>query len=149
MTQKWATLLQVALPSFYRPRRRAAYNVGPLPTPTFSSQFLTYMCTRCTTPICLSSPGFRSWPKIFTTPHRVDPGVSGEVVDEEHVISASVECSHLTRSPYVGMEYVEEAFAHVSLFWERVSMVLAELARFAYAFNLLLFECWESDHDSF
>ena len=28
-------------------------------------------------------------------------------------------------------------------------MFLAELARFAYAFNLLLFECRESDDDSF
>ena len=42
---KWATPLQVALPSFYRPRRRAPYNVGPLPTHTFPSPFLAYMCT--------------------------------------------------------------------------------------------------------
>ena len=28
-------------------------------------------------------------------PHRVDPCVPGEVVDEEHVISASAECSRL------------------------------------------------------
>ena len=40
-------------------------------------------------------------------PHRVDVGLSGEVVDEEHVISASAECSRLRRSPYVGMDYVE------------------------------------------
>ena len=39
--------------------------------------------------------------------HRVDPGVPGEVVDEEHVISASAECSRLCRSPYIGMDYVE------------------------------------------
>ena len=30
-----------------------------------------------------------------------------------------------------------------------MSLLLAELASFAYAFNLLLFECWESDDDSF
>ena len=40
-------------------------------------------------------------------PHRVDPGVLGEVVDEEHIISASTECSRLCRSPYIGMDYVE------------------------------------------
>ena len=40
-------------------------------------------------------------------PHWVDPGVPGEVVDEEHVISASAECSRLCRSPYIGMDYVE------------------------------------------
>ena len=39
--------------------------------------------------------------------HWVDPGVPGEVVDEEHVISASAECSGLCRSPYIGMDYVE------------------------------------------
>ena len=39
--------------------------------------------------------------------HRVDPGVPGVVIDEEHVISASAECSRLSRSPYVGMDYVE------------------------------------------
>ena len=64
---KWATPLQVDLPSLYRPRRRAPYNVGPFPTLTFLSTFLTYMCTCCTTPICSSFLGFRSWPKIFTT----------------------------------------------------------------------------------
>ena len=40
-------------------------------------------------------------------PHRVDLGVLGEVVDEEHVISASAECCRLSRSPYIGMTYVE------------------------------------------
>ena len=40
-------------------------------------------------------------------PHRVEPRVPGEVVDEEHVISASAECSRLRWSPYVGMDYVE------------------------------------------
>ena len=40
-------------------------------------------------------------------PHRVDPGVPGVVVDEEHVISASTECSRLSWSPYVGMNYVK------------------------------------------
>ena len=39
--------------------------------------------------------------------HRVDPGVPGEAVDEEHVISASTECSHLSRPPYIGMDYVK------------------------------------------
>ena len=29
---KWATPLHVAFPSFYRPRREAPYNLGPLPT---------------------------------------------------------------------------------------------------------------------
>ena len=43
------------------------YNVGPFPTLTFLSTFLAYMCTRCTMPICSSSPGFCSWPKIFMT----------------------------------------------------------------------------------
>ena len=40
-------------------------------------------------------------------PHRIDPGVPREVVDEEHVISASAKCCSLRRSPYVGMDYVE------------------------------------------
>ena len=40
-------------------------------------------------------------------PHRIDPRVPREVVDEEHVISASAKCSRLRRSPYVGMDYVE------------------------------------------
>ena len=40
-------------------------------------------------------------------PHWVDPSVPGVVVDEEHVVSASTECSHLSRYPYVGMDYVE------------------------------------------
>ena len=67
---KWATPLQVALPSFYRPRRRVPYNVGPFPTLTFLSTLLTYMCTCCTTPVCSSFLGFRSWPKIFTTMYK-------------------------------------------------------------------------------
>ena len=40
-------------------------------------------------------------------PHRVDPGVPGEVVNEERVISVSAECSRLSQSPYVGVNYVE------------------------------------------
>ena len=40
-------------------------------------------------------------------PHRVDPGVPREVVDEEHIISASTECCRLSWSPYVGMDYIE------------------------------------------
>ena len=39
-------------------------------------------------------------------PHQVDLGIPGEVIDEEHVISASAECSRLHWSPYVGMDYV-------------------------------------------
>ena len=39
--------------------------------------------------------------------HRVDPSVPGEVIDEEHVVSASAECSRLSRSPYVGMDYID------------------------------------------
>ena len=39
--------------------------------------------------------------------HRVDPRVPGEVVDEEQVILASAECSRLSRSPYVGMDYID------------------------------------------
>ena len=40
-------------------------------------------------------------------PHRVDLDVPGEVVNEEHVISASAECGRLSQSPYVGMDYIE------------------------------------------
>ena len=29
-------------------------------------------------------------------PHRVDPSVLGEVIDEEHVVSASAECSRMS-----------------------------------------------------
>ena len=47
------------------------------------------------------------------------------------------------------MNYVEYAFAHVPLLRKWASVLLAELARFAYTFNLLLFECRESDDDSF
>ena len=39
--------------------------------------------------------------------HQTDSGVPGEVVDEEHVVSASAECNRLCRSPYIGMDYVE------------------------------------------
>ena len=40
-------------------------------------------------------------------PHRVDLGKLGEVVNEEHVVSASAECSHLSRSSYVRMDYID------------------------------------------
>ena len=39
-------------------------------------------------------------------PHGVDPGVLGEVVDKDHVISVSAECSRLSRSPYIGVNYI-------------------------------------------
>ena len=53
--------LHVAFPSFYRPRREAPYNLGPLPT--------RFMCLRCTAPFRLLPSGFRLWPEIFTTTH--------------------------------------------------------------------------------
>ena len=39
---KWATPLQVAFPSFYRPRRRAPYNVGSFP-PTYLPICISYI----------------------------------------------------------------------------------------------------------
>ena len=41
------------------------------------------------------------------------------------------------------------AFAHIPLFREQVPMFLGELGSFTYSINLFLFECRESDDDSF
>ena len=42
MTQKWAAPIQVALPSFYRPRRRVPYNVGSF-SPTYLPIYISYI----------------------------------------------------------------------------------------------------------
>ena len=47
------------------------------------------------------------------------------------------------------MNYVEQAFGHVPLFRQRVSVLLSELASFTHSFNLFLFEGREPDDDSF
>ena len=82
-------------------------------------------------------------------PHWIEPRVSGEVIDEDYVISTSAECRRLGRSPYIGVNDVEYAFARVPLLRKWLPMLLAELARLTYAFGLSLFEDWESDDDSF
>ena len=46
--------------------------------------------------------------------HGVDLGLHGEVIDERHIISASVKCSHLSWSPYVKVD----SFTHIPLFQE-------------------------------
>ena len=47
------------------------------------------------------------------------------------------------------MYYIQDPFAYVPLFWERLSMLLAELASFTQSNNLLLYKGRESDDDSF
>ena len=66
-------------------------------------------------------------------PHREDPGVPREVVDDPHIISATTECSHLS-------------WPHT---FEWLTLLLSKLTGCTYAFNLLLSKGRESDDDSF
>ena len=57
--------------------------------------------------------------------HRVYPRVARVVVDKGDVVAASAELRCLSRSPYVQVDYVEEAFACGALLWEWESMLFA------------------------
>ena len=58
--------------------------------------------------------------------HREDPRIARVVVDEGDVVAASAERRRLSRSPYVRVDYVEEAFACGALLREWESMLFAE-----------------------
>ena len=72
---------------------------------------------------------FTPLPKIFTT-------------------AASAERRRLSRSPYVRVDYLEEAFAYGALLREWESMLFSELARFAHSVDSFRFEGQESEYDS-
>ena len=60
--------------------------------------------------------------------HWVDPSVLVEIVNEHHVISAFAECNHLSRPPYVGVDYVQCSFTHIPLLGKWMTVLLAEWA---------------------
>ena len=80
--------------------------------------------------------------------HRIYPRVARVVVDEGDVVAASAERRRLRQSPYVRVDYLEEAFAYGALLREWESMLFAELACFAHSFNSFRFEGRESEYDS-
>ena len=80
--------------------------------------------------------------------HREDPRVAQVVVDEGDVVAASAERRRLSRSPYVRVDYIEEAFACGALLREWESMLFAELACFAHSVDSFRFEGRKSDYDS-
>ena len=49
----------------------------------------------------------------------------------------------------IGVDYIQEAFAHISFFWKWVPMLFAELEYFTYLLNPLLSEVREFDDNSF
>ena len=63
--------------------------------------------------------------------HQEDPRVARVVVDEGDVVAASAEHRRLSRSPYVRVDYREEAFAYGARLREWESMLFAELTCFA------------------
>ena len=92
---------------------------------------------------------FGSVQTLHLVPHGIDPSVSGEVVDKRYVISTSVECGYLSRSPYVGVDYVQVCFTHIPFFWEWMSALLAKLACLTNTRSLFPCKIRESDDDSF
>ena len=82
-------------------------------------------------------------------PHKVDPSVPREVVDERDIISASAKCGCLCRSPNVKVDYVQHSFAHIRLCREWKSTLIAELAHLTHANPLSFYKIRESDDDSF
>ena len=70
------------------------------------------------------------------------------VVDEGDVVAASAECRRLSRSPYVRVDYVKEAFSCGALLREGKSMLFSELACFAHSVDSFRFEGRKSDYDS-
>ena len=74
----------------------------------------------------------------------------GVLIDECYIVVASTEFCRLYQSPNIGVDDIQEFFAHkFSFFWKRVSMLLAELACLTYSINSLLFEGREPNDDSF
>ena len=65
--------------------------------------------------------------------HREDPRVARVVVDKGDVVAASADRQCLSRSPYVQVDYVEEAFAYGALLREWESMLFSELACFPHS----------------
>ena len=70
------------------------------------------------------------------------------VVDEGDVVAASAEGRRLSRSPYVLVDYVEEAFACGALLWEWESMLFTELTCFAHSVDSFPLEVRKFDNDS-
>ena len=70
------------------------------------------------------------------------------VVDEGDVVAASAERRRLSRSLYVRVDYIEEAFAYGALLREWESMLFTELACFAHSVDSFRFEGRESEYDS-
>ena len=60
-------------------------------------------------------------------PHRINPGMPGEVVDEHDIILATTKCCHLGWSPHIWMYYIHDSFAHIPLFKEWLSMLFVKL----------------------
>ena len=80
--------------------------------------------------------------------HREDPCVARVVVDEGDVVAASAECWRLSRSHYVRVNYVEEAFDCRALLREWESMLFFELACIAHSVDSFRLEGRKSDDDS-
>ena len=70
------------------------------------------------------------------------------VVDEGDVLAASADRCRLSRSPYVLVDYIEEALACEVLLQEWKSMLFAKLACFAHSVDSFRFEGQKSDYDS-
>ena len=80
--------------------------------------------------------------------HREDPRVARVVIDEGDVVAASAERRRLSRSPYVRVDYLEEAFSCGALLREWELMLFAELACFAYSVDSFRIEGRESEYES-
>ena len=61
--------------------------------------------------------------------HREDLSVARVVVDEGYVISGSADRQHLSRSPYIRVDCVKEAFTYLALLWKGKS-VFERLTRY-------------------
>ena len=73
-----------------------------------------------------------------------DPCVARVVVDEGDLRTTSSDRQCLSRSPYIRVYYVNEAFAYVALLWEWESMLFAELTCFAHSVDSFRLEGWKS-----
>ena len=73
------------------------------------------------------------WEHFTLLPHMKDLGVPREVVNEHHIVSATTECCRLGWAPCIWMYYIQDSFAYVPLFRERLSMLLLKLTSFAHS----------------
>ena len=77
-----------------------------------------------------------------------DPHRAGVVVDEGNVVVASADRRDFSRSPYIQVDDIKEAFAYVVLLWEWESMLFSALTCFAHLVDSFRLECRQSDDDS-